>query len=296
MNEKYIFVSNPYKISCKNNSLIFTDKDGDEISIRTNDIAGVVIDNSSCTITANAICRLSEAGKLLFITDSKHQPICSLIPQSQHSRSSEKIKFQVKRYMNQDALWKKIIKMKMKNQVAVLNKLGYEQKAEKISKHLNDLKTIGQFDPIEAYASREFFSIYPQSYTRRGEHLVNTFQNYGYAIIRSTIIQYLNVYGLNSNLGIHHSSGENPNNLADDLIEPYRPYIDYVIFTELLEEQEFTREARKLLVGILDHDLMFGLHPTTVRHSIKLLVEQYNSYLINSNSINEISEISYLYE
>lgn len=296
MKEKYLFVTNPYKISVENNILIFSNKDEEEVAININDIGGIVLDNLMSTITTNALSKLALNNVLVFISNERHIPISCILPTTAHSRTSEKVKYQIKRYMSQDALWKKIIRCKIKNQIHVLNKIGLHEKADKITMYLNELKTIDQYDPIEAFSSREFFGLYPRPYRRFDDTLINKFQNYGYAIIRSTIIQYLNIYGLTPNIGIHHSSGENPNNLADDLIEPYRAFVDYTIYTKLLERVECGTEEKRVLINILDEQIMFGLNKTTIRHSIKLLVEQYNSYLVNNQSISSFQLVSYVYE
>lgn len=293
MKKKYLFVSSKYYIKTKESSILFVDDDEEEQRVHFDDIAALVIDNCKSTITVSCISKLAENDILIIINNNRHMPVAIVNSLSHNYNVSEKIKYQVKRYLSQDALWKLIVRAKITNQITVLDNLGFDRYSLYLNKQLAALKTIDQVDPIEALSAREFFKIYGSSYNRHGEHIINVFQNYGYSIIRSTIVQYLIINGLTPQIGIHHKSNTNLNNLADDFIEPYRPLVDYYIYKHLRDESELNATNKKMIIEILDSDVKLGIKYTTVRTSIKLFVESYSRYLVNNGSITEIQLVEY---
>lgn len=293
MKKKVLFVENPYYICNENNAIVFKDNDNEETRISFEDISGCVIDNDKCTISTSLISKLSDKNIVLIINDNKHMPI-SIVESINHAHNaSERVKLQISNYNKQDNLWRRIVKQKLKNSSDVLKQLGHKNKSDKIEKLRREIKRGDNIDLIEALCAKEFFSIYDKDYSRFNMHHINAFQNYGYAVIRSAIVQQLIIAGLSPQIGIHHKSNKNINNLADDLIEIYRPYIDYKINIKLLKYNNLDSEAKKELIKILDDSVYLSLRLTTIQNSIKILVYEYIEYLEGQRSIKDVEFVEY---
>lgn len=139
---------------------------------------------------------------------------------------------------------------------------------EKLNKNPNVIKLLNQFceevcigdtTNREAHAAKVYFNeLMECSFSRGNEDiLLNSGLDYGYAIFRSYLAKLCVGYGLNSQLGIHHRNEYNRFNLVDDLIEPFRPFVDYFTYFLLREEEYFTGEHRRRLVNLLNHKIFY---------------------------------------
>ena len=123
-------------------------------------------------------------------------------------------------------------------------------------------------------ASLYFKTLYGEDFLRHDSDLINDILNYGYAVIRASIARYLAIYGFEPSLGIFHHSELNAFNLADDLIEPYRPLVDLYAFRHIDSDKEFlTKEMRRDLVQLLNDDIMSGKETHGVNYAIERTVQ-----------------------
>lgn len=260
MGFRVVFIESEVDIHLKLNNLVIT-QEGKEIWIPVDDISIMVLDNLRISLTTRMLCLLAEHNVGVVFCNQEHLPIGFYSSYDNHSRIAKWIGYQINAteefYQN---LWKEIVKAKIQNQAKVLQLLGKSEKT------VNDLMTfceeVQPGDPAnrEAHAAKIYFNeLMDTSFSRGNEELLlNSGLDYGYAILRSYLARLCVGYGLNSQLGIHHHNEYNRFNLVDDMIEPFRPFVDYYAYNLLKDEEYFKREHRHKLVNLLNHLLRYG--------------------------------------
>lgn len=223
-----IFIANKASLKLKNNQLIVFN--GDELSFPVEDIKSIVIDNEQTTVSARLISFLAENGVCLIICDNKHMPVSQLLPMSVYCRVSKRINLQISQTAPKlKRIWQMIVSAKIENQAKCLelNEIEENKLLFSIAKSVKS----GDSTNREGYAASIYFkALFGKKFIRGDENNINAALNYGYAILRTYIAKTIVSYGLEPSLGIHHKSQLNAFNLADDIIEPFRPIVDLYVF------------------------------------------------------------------
>lgn len=225
-----LMITHPAKLSAKRSQLVIqTDR---ENTVPMEDIISLLIENQQTTITAAALNQLAEHGAVIFVCDEHHLPGSVFLPTNRHSRRLSVLQNQLKMSKPmQKQLWQQIIQQKIKNQSLCLQFAGLEH--EHLDRLVKEVRS-GDSTNAEATAAMLYFiTLFGRDFIRRDDQLINSALNYGYSIIRGLIARYLAVYGFEPSLGIHHHSALNNFNLADDLIEPFRPLVDLYVALRL---------------------------------------------------------------
>jgi CRISPR-associated protein Cas1 len=183
-------------------------------------------------------------------------------------------------------LWQEIVKLKLAAQAASLTILG-SPKSVHLSALIQAVRS-GDSDNIEARAAALYFKelLPDRPFTRRSDDLPNHLLDYGYAIIRAAIARQLCAIGFIPQLGLHHCSLSNAYNLADDLIEPYRPFVD-VLMVKVLDGRDSTAafevDDRRKLVSLLDREVVMNGETHTLFNAITLSVASLKTALKTEN-------------
>lgn len=216
----------------KNNTLPEGFKQTSEVTKPIEDIGVVVLDHKQITITSGALEVLLENNCAVLTCDSKSMPVGLLLPLCGNTTQNERFRQQLDASLPlKKQLWQQTVKAKIENQAVVLSECaGAEIKCMKV--WANDVKS-GDSDNLEARAAayywKNLFTI--EGFTRYREGIPpNNLLNYGYAILRAVVARGLVASGLLPTLGIHHHNRYNAYCLADDIMEPYRPYIDKLVY------------------------------------------------------------------
>ena len=174
-------------------------------------------------------------------------------------------------------LWKQIVIRKIHNQALALKFSENEQWTE-IDLIKSKVQS-GDSTNLEAVAaSRYFRMMFGNEFSRSEENTINACLNYGYAVLRSTIEKYLVVYGYEPSLGVFHKSTLNNFNLADDIIETYRPIVDLFVKQNVNPDYEFSTGIRAKLVNLLCTDTVIDSKFYTVAKAIELTVQSMTSF------------------
>ena len=254
-----IFISSPSKINIRNRQLVV--KTTEEYSFPMEDISTVMIEKQSKQYFRCCSFGVCRNGILVFFCDEKHLPCGIVNGFHTHSRKYKLLQAQIQtKETLKKHLWSKIVIEKIRNQAKVLELAslsGYDQImsfAQKVK--LNDK------DNMEAVAAAQYFKYLFGSVFSRGQDTVtNARLNYGYAIIRGLVCRSLTVYGLEPALGIHHHSQLNAFNLADDIMEVFRPMVDLCVYQMQEKERDFlTTEDKQILYHLISCDVFCLAH------------------------------------
>jgi CRISPR-associated protein Cas1 len=235
------------------NGRLTLDQQGHEtLRIPPEDLDAVCLDAIEGTLTGQALAAMAEAGALLLILDRRHMPAGMLLPISPQHRGAEAAIAQARTTQGlKNALWKRIVAAKIRNQAAVL--AGFSVRDSRALEAMASRLRPGDPDGVEARAARIYF--HAQGLRRDDEaDPRNAYLNYGYAVLRAAVARSLALHGLLLPLGIWHQGIMNPANLADDLIEPWRPVVDKALLIRLRLgpiETPLPREDREAIVRLL---------------------------------------------
>lgn len=267
-----IIIESPARISVKNRQLIIN-TDG-EHSLAIEDISALLLESRQSTITTTALSLLGECGCCVFVCDEKHMPCAVLSPYSQHSRQLAVVSSQL--HMGEvlkKRLWQSIVISKIENQAECLRLCGNESAAAGLSQMASSVRS-GDAGNTEAMAAARYFpALFGSGFTRNTDNGINAALNYGYAILRGCVARSLAVHGFLPMIGLHHKNELNGFNLADDMMEPFRPVIDLMVHTFLDENDGLTPEKKRLLFNILNLNILSGGQKHAVSYAIERAVQ-----------------------
>ena len=229
------------------------EKEGNVSDIPFNHIGSLIITAHQIVYTHNLLQRLCDEGIPLIILGKNYQPVGILLSFVGHIRQTEVQYLQIEQKKPlYKKIWQCIIQEKIQNQSRVLDLF---QKKNPI-KGLHKFVLSGDADNKEGIAAKLYFkSLFGSNFIRnRDIEGINSFLNYGYAIIRSALARYVVAAGLNPAYGVEHHNKLNPFCLVDDLIEPFRPLIDALVFQMILngnDLSELTSACKSKISGIL---------------------------------------------
>ena len=231
-------------------------KDGKEYEISLYDIGGIISNSYSITYSGNLLIKLAELNIPFIICGSNHSPGAFLWPVETHSSMAGKIDNQINtRKSFYEKIWQNIIQCKIYNQSVCLESLD---KDDRVLKTLIKKVNVGDRENIEAHAAKIYWNtLFGNDFIRdkNGEG-INTLLNYGYTVLRSGIARSIMGAGLHPAIGMFHKNKYNSMRLADDLMEPFRPIVDYFVYKFAEKEQyELTPNIKEKLVNILYLDL-----------------------------------------
>lgn len=269
MIKKTLCFSNRAYLCCKNRQLVITvyDPVTGEPSEHTRpieDIGVIVIESEQVTLSSYLISSLLENKVAVIVCDQKHMPFGLMLPIVGNTEQTERFNAQIEASLPlKKQLWQQTIAMKIRNQAAVLKRVNNMEVGNMIA--WSSQVRSGDSDNLEgraaAYYWKNLFEDNP-GFIRRQEGIdPNGLLNYGYAILRAIIARSLVASGLIPTLGIHHSNKYNAYCLADDIMEPYRPYVDLMVVDMIKTHNlppEITKETKKHLLTIPTIDVKMG--------------------------------------
>ena len=216
----------------KNETLPERFKQKVEVTKPIEDIGVVVLDNKQITVTSGLLEALLENNCAVITCDSKSMPVGLMLPLYGNTTQNERFRYQLDASLPlKKQLWQQTIKVKIDNQAAILKKCtGEEIRCMKV--WASEVKS-GDSDNMEARAAAYYWKkLFPiDGFARNRDGISpNNLLNYGYAILRAVVARGLVTSGLLPTSGIHHHNRYNAYCLADDIMEPYRPYVDELVY------------------------------------------------------------------
>ena len=269
MIKKTLCFSNPIYLSLRNAQLVLhlpevesnktlpeAMKKEAERTIPIEDIGVVILDNRRITITSGVMEALLENNCAVITCNQKSMPVGLLLPLCGNTTQNERFRSQLEASLPlRKQLWQQTIKQKILNQEHTL-RINTDKETNCMRVWSNDVRS-GDPDNLEARAAayywKNLFTEYPNFVRDREGIPPNNLLNYGYAILRAIIARALVGSGLLPTLGIHHHNRYNAYCLADDIMEPYRPYVDQLVLDIIhnyTEISDITRETKMQLLSI----------------------------------------------
>ncbi|MBE6297737.1 MAG: type II CRISPR-associated endonuclease Cas1 [Bacteroidales bacterium] len=276
MIKKTLYFSNPAYLSLrnaqlviklpevvKNNTLPEEFKQSSEVTKPIEDIGVVVIDNKQITITSGLLEALLENNCAVITCDSKSMPTGLMLPLAGNTTQSERFRHQIEASLPlKKQLWQQTIKAKIENQATILKKCtGKEVRCMQV--WAADVKS-GDSENQEARAAAYYWkNLFPiENFTRDRDSIPpNNLLNYGYAVLRAVVARGLVASGLLPTLGIHHHNRYNAYCLADDIMEPYRPFVDELVYNIVTKGEDYsilTKEIKSQLLTIPTLDVLIA--------------------------------------
>ena len=269
MIKKTLFFGNPAYLSVKNSQLVVkrTDPETQQEGVKTvpiEDIGVVVLEDRQITITNVALDALLQNNCAVITCDERHMPAGMFLPLEGNTIQSERFANQIEASLPlKKQLWQQTVQAKIRNQASVLKRMSNVEVGCMLA-WANDVKS-GDSDNLEGRAAAYYWkNIFPSlpGFTRDREgEMPNNLLNYGYAIVRAVVARALVTSGLLPTLGIHHHNRYNAYCLADDIMEPYRPYVDEMVINIMQSDIDFgelTPELKKQLLGLPVTEVVIG--------------------------------------
>ena len=255
-----IYVGTPSYLKLKDEQVYIIAPSTGEIKgkILVEDLGLLMLDHFQITISHQLIQKMMGNNVVVISCDAHHLPHGIMLPMYGHTEHSERVKNQLKvseKLKNQ--LWKQTVEYKIINQKDVLKKFGNYY--EPMQEYLESVKS-GDVTNREGIAAQHYWKYLmgPDFIRKRMGNFPNPFFNFGYAVLRSIIARSLVETGLLPVLGIFHKNKYNPYCLADDIMEPYRPFVDILVIKWLEkypEGDELTKEFKAHMLNIATIDL-----------------------------------------
>ncbi|MDR0319112.1 MAG: type II CRISPR-associated endonuclease Cas1 [Rickettsiales bacterium] len=265
-------IAKPCRISVKNKQLLY-ESDETKTTLPIEDLSVVILETGFVQLTGSLLSELAANGVVLFACDEAHQPSGAFFPFHEHSRYAEVAHLQIAAGEPlKKRLWQSIVQQKILNQAATLELFGKDGAAlREISKRVQS----GDGDNREGYAAALYWKTLFENFTRSDDaSIINKALNYGYAIIRGCVARNVVGTGLVPCFGIHHDNKLNQFNLVDDLMEPFRPFLDFMVKSMDFDGQtELTPQLKKQLVSILIHNCKIGAEEISVLKACEMSAE-----------------------
>lgn len=293
MLKRTLVFSNPMILSLKNQQLVIAYRDSPDESrtVPIEDVGVVLLENQQSFITLPLLNALVDNEVQVVVCNSKGMPNAMINGMNTNNLQGETLRNQIAcGEVLKKQLWKQVVEAKIKNQASLLNSIGEEGNV--LKPFYTNVRS-GDLDNREGIAARIYFQrLFGDNFIRdRDLPGINAMLNYGYSILRAATCRAIVSSGLLPAIGIHHHNRSNAYPLADDLMEPFRPFVDGVVYDLLVRgEIELSKNVKGELISMLYVDIMYekikrplcvGLSMTTAS-VVKCLSKEINTISLPS--------------
>ena len=255
-----IYIGNPAYLKLKDEQLYIMDPETGQMKgkIPLEDLGLLMLDHWQITVSHQLIQKMMGNNVVVISCDAHHLPHGIMLPLHGHTEFSDLIKYKLPASEPlKKQLWKQTIECKIENQKEVLRRLGNYY--EPMMDYRNNVKS-GDLTNMEGIAAQHYWKylISLDFLRQRFGDSPNQFFNFGYSVLRSIVARAIVETGLLPVLGIFHKNKYNPYCLADDMMEPYRPFVDWLVMDWLTrnpETEDLTKEFKAHILQIATKDV-----------------------------------------
>ena len=273
MIKQTLMFTSPVYLFLKDSQLVITFKDNkDTVTRPIEDIGFVVIEHPEVGISVPALNELADNNVSVVFCDKKKMPKTMLMTLDGNTTQQESYKYQIDASApTKKNVWKQLVECKIRNQALLLNKLG--KNGDILKQYYMNVKS-GDADNREGAAAREYWGrIFDEGFKREREGLPpNNLLNYGYTILRAAVARALIGSGLYPAFGVFHRNRYNAFPLADDVMEPYRPFVDEIVYHLYYDGaiNELDNQAKGKLLRVLFSDVKMGKVTRPLENALSL--------------------------
>lgn len=295
MGFRTVFVKNGDSLRLKLDNLEVYKK-GETYSIPLSDIESVILEGGDTVITNRILARLAQYHIDVVVCDNKYMPAGIYLGMGQYHRSAKRALWQSSwdEELKKEA-WTRIVRQKIMNQIGFACYQGIEDDRLLNLKELYEAILPGDESNREGHVAKVYFnSLYGFGFTREEDCFPNACMDYGYAIIRAQMARCVVSLGLLPMLGVFHKNEYNSFNLIDDLMEPFRPLMDYYIHQTVLTETEqyLTYEKRLTLIDFLNQKIKVKNKKIYINQAMAEFVSSFIKAR-ESKNFNHLHEITF---
>ena len=260
MLKRALFFSTPYCLNLRNGQMVIHTREAPDIqkSVPIEDIGFVILEDQQTSITLPLLNTLSDNNVAVIFCGENRMPNAMLMNLDSNKTQGESYRSQIEASEPlKKGLWKQIVEAKIRNQSALLQKLGRD--GSKLKPYYMNVKS-ADADNREGIAAKIYWSeLFGTDFIRSRDGLPpNNLLNYGYTILRAAVTRSIMGSGLFPAFGIFHRNRYNAFPLADDLMEPYRPFVDELVYNLHNQgHEQLTKEVKGQLLRILFVDTHF---------------------------------------
>ena len=285
-----IYIQNDVQMKIKNEQLQITKED--TYTIPLEDINSICIESQRTSISTYALRKFIEHDIAVYICDEKHLPTGIVLGMNNYSRQLKNIKMQIqmsKPLMKR--IWQEIIKQKIRNQASCLKLL--QRREYSILENMVEHVTSGDTRNKEAIAAVVYFrSLFNKAFNRKSDCIENAALNYGYAIVRGMIARTLIMFGFEPALGIFHHNQLNNFNLADDLIECFRPVVDIFVVANIdFSSPYLTSEDKKKLYNVINCLVLIDGKKFNLQGAIEYMIKSLSSSMNKKENLIKLPQL-----
>ena len=273
MIKQTLMFTSPVSLSLKDQQIVITFKDNkDTVTRPIEDIGFVVIENPQVNISVPLLNELADNNVSVVFCDKKQMPRTMLMTLEGNTTQQESYKYQMEASAPMKKnVWKQLVECKIRNQALLLNTLG--KNGDALKPYYMNVKS-GDTDNREGAAAREYWSrIFYDGFKREREgEPPNNLLNYGYTILRAAVARALIGSGLYPAFGVFHRNRYNAFPLADDVMEPYRPFVDEIVYHLYYDGavSELDSQSKGKLLRVLFSDVKMGKVTRPLENALSL--------------------------
>lgn len=269
MIKRTLVFGSPGTLRLRDRQLVWTDRAGEETTVPIEDIGFVLLESPLATCSVALLQALTDANAAVAVCDARHIPAAYLLPIADHTLAERHLQDQIAcSEARANRLWRQIVQSKIRNQARAAAAISREASAS-IAALAERVKN-GDPDNVEGQAAHVYFPLFRERWpafdARHTDAMPNPALDYGYALLRAAVARALVSSGLHPSLGLHHHNQYNPFCLADDVMEPFRPFVDRLVILhsdELPpknadEPPRLSPAEKRILLPLLAMDVRIG--------------------------------------
>lgn len=252
--------------------------------IHLSEISTIIVETPAVAITAVLLSELVKNKINLVFCNEKHNPLSQLLPFYGSHDCSRKLKMQISwDEKRKGEVWREIVKQKIMQQASLMVKLKVER-AEMLFAYAEQVED-GDCTNREGHAAKVYFnSVFGADFSRSDDCFVNAALNYGYTLILSAFNREIVANGYDTRIGLFHRNDFNQFNLSSDLMEPFRPVVDYLVYG--LRGSEFNTEHKRIMQDIFNLRVKIADKERTLTDAISEYVKSVFDALIGNETID----------
>lgn len=280
MSWRTVVVSSRSKLELKNGYLVIRSDTVKRVHI--DEISVLVIENTGSAVTAALLEALWENKTVVVFCDHKRNPGAQLLPYYNSFDCSARVNTQIQWTQDiKDLVWTEIIKEKIRKQAQVIEKLNLRN-SDLLYGYIDEIET-GDSTNREGHAAKVYFnSLFGSSFSRSDDCFTNSALNYGYGLLLSLVNREIVANGYLTQLGLFHKNVFNQFNLSSDLMEPFRPLFDLIVYS-MPKGTDLEHEDKLFLLNTLNERVQIGKAKQTVINAVGIYVKSILDALDNND-------------